>query len=146
MQSYEKAFIGFLREKGLKLTNPRRIILEAVFANHGHFDIETLYDQIRSEHKGVSRATIYRTVPLLVEAGLIKKPLRQDSKDQYEHSYRHRDHLHLICSECGKIIEASSKQIEKQLQQIAEKYEFEIDEKNITVDGLCKICRKKLNK
>jgi Fur family ferric uptake transcriptional regulator len=146
MYSYEKAFISFLRKKGLKLTKPRRIILLAVFANHGHFDIETLYEQIRAEHKDVSRATIYRTIPLLVEAGLIKKPLRQDSKDHYEHSYRHRDHLHMLCTECGKIIEASSKKIVNQLQNIAEKHEFEIDELNITVSGLCKQCRKKLNK
>jgi Fur family transcriptional regulator, ferric uptake regulator len=143
MNSYEKAFIGFLKKKGLKLTNPRRIILEAVFSNHGHFDIETLYDQIRKEHKGVSRATIYRTVPLMVEAGLIKKPLRQDSKDHYEHSYRHRNHLHLICSECGRIIEATSKQVEERLLQISKKYNFGIEEYNLTVSGICKNCQKK---
>ena len=68
MNAHEKVFINFLKEKGLKLTSPRRIIMEAVFQNHDHFDIETLYDQIRKEHEDVSRATIYRTVPLLVEA------------------------------------------------------------------------------
>jgi len=143
MNSYEKVFISFLRKKGLKLTNPRRIILDAVFSNHGHFDIETLYDQIRSEHKGVSRATIYRTVPLLVEAGLIKKPLRQDSKDHYEHSYRHRKHLHLVCSNCGKIIEAVSKKVEEELLQIADKNDFTLDEYNLTVYGVCHKCSRK---
>lgn len=146
MYSYEKAFVNFLRKRGLKLTNPRRIILQAVFANHGHFDIETLYDQIRAEHKGVSRATIYRSIPLLVEAGLIKRPLRQGSKDRYEHTYRHKDHFHLLCSECGKIIEAGSKEVEKRLRDIAEKHKFEIDELNIIVSGLCKKCQKKTNK
>jgi len=144
MNAHEKVFINFLKEKGLKLTKPRRIILEAVFLNHDHFDIETLYDQIRNEYKDVSRATIYRTVPLLVEAGLIKKPLRQDCKDHYEHTYGHRNHLHLVCSKCNKIIEESSKQVEGILLDLADKNNFRIDEFNLIVAGLCKRCRKKI--
>ncbi|MFC1887938.1 Fur family transcriptional regulator [Candidatus Cloacimonadota bacterium] len=143
MNSYEKAFIGYLKERGLKLTKPRRIILEAVFKNHGHFDIETLYDQIKVEHKGVSRATIYRTIPLLVEAGLIKKPLRQGFKDHYEHTYGHMNHLHLLCTECGKIIEVGTKQVENQLLDIVSKNDFHLSEYNISISGVCNKCQKK---
>ncbi|KQC06445.1 MAG: hypothetical protein APR54_01665 [Candidatus Cloacimonas sp. SDB] len=143
MKSYEKVFVDFLKRNNLKLTHPRSIILQAVFRNHDHFDIETLYDQIRVEHKNVSRATIYRTIPLLVEAGLIKNPLRQESKDRYEYIYGHRDHLHLVCSKCSKIIEAGSKQIEKLLAEIAQKHDFRIEEYNLVVSGICKKCLNK---
>jgi len=145
MNAHEKVFINFLRKKGLKLTKPRRIILEAVFQNHDHFDIETLYDQIRKEYKDVSRATIYRTVPLLVQAGLIKKPLRQDCKDHYEHTFGHRNHLHLVCVNCKKIIEESNKQVEDILLSLAEKNKFKMDEFNLIVSGLCRKCEKKAN-
>ena len=108
-----------------------------------HFDIETLYDQIREKHKDVSRATIYRTVPLLVQAELIKKPLRQNCKDHYEHTYGHRNHLHLVCSSCKKIIEESNKLVEDVLLGLADKNNFKMEEFNLIVSGLCRKCRKK---
>ena len=136
-------FEKYLVSKGLKLTKPRKIILDTVFATHEHFNVDGLYDQIRKKHKDVSRATIYRTIPLFIESGLIKQSLRCLAKDHYEHIYGHGRHLHLICEKCGKIIEVESKEAESILNKLAKKHNFNIKEFNIGAKGLCKKCRNK---
>jgi Fur family ferric uptake transcriptional regulator len=141
MKKEEVIFRDFLKTKGLKLTQPRRIILNTVFSTHEHFDVDALYDIIRKKHKNVSRATIYRTMPLLIEAGLIKQALRSQAKDHYEHIFGHTSHLHFICDKCGKIIEKESKQVEKIIQELAEPEGFKIRELNVSARGLCADCR-----
>ena len=142
MEKENLVFEKYLISKDLKLTKPRKIILDTVFATHEHFNVDGLYDQIRKKHKDVSRATIYRTIPLLVEASLIKQSLRCLAKDHYEHTYGHDRHLHLICEKCGKIIEVESKEEESILNKLAKIYNFDIKEFNVGAKGLCKKCRK----
>ncbi len=136
-------FGKYLISKGLKLTKPRKIILDTVFATHKHFNVDELYDLIRKKHKDVSRATIYRTIPLLVDSGLIKQSLRCLAKDHYEHTYGHDRHLHLICEKCGKIIEVESREAENILNELAKKHNFHIKEFNVGARGICKKCRNK---
>ncbi|HHE38558.1 MAG TPA: transcriptional repressor [Candidatus Cloacimonetes bacterium] len=143
MLNHERIFENFLKTKSLKLTKPRKIILEEVFKNHGHFNVDILFDQIRNKHDNVSRATIYRTMPLLVGSGLIKQSLRCQAKDHYEHIHGHPSHLHLICVKCGRIIEVPSKEIETILLDVAQEKDFTIKEFNIGAKGICKRCRKK---
>lgn len=142
MENFEKVFENYLRSRSLKMTRPRKIILEAVFETHDHFDVDNLYDLIRKEHKDVSRATIYRTIPLLIEAGLIKQSLRCQAKDQYEHIYGHSHHLHFLCVECGKIIEAESKEVEALIDKIAEEKLFKIKDFELGAKGYCSKCAK----
>jgi len=143
MQEHEKIFSEFLKTKELKLTSPRRIILDTIFTYHRHFNVDALYEVIRKDHKNVSRATIYRTMPLLVESGLIKQSLRCQSKDHYEHIHGHDDHLHFLCIKCGNIIEVGSSEIEKALNKLAKQAEFEINDYNLGAKGICKNCRAK---
>ncbi len=142
MKKYDQVFEEYLRSRSLKLTRPRRIIVDAVFNNHDHFDVDTLYDFIRKETSDVSRATIYRTIPLLIEAGLVKQSLRCQAKDQYEHTYGHKHHLHLLCIECGEIIEAESDAVEKLLNKIARKQGFKIRDYELGAKGICSKCLK----
>ena len=142
MEKENLVFEKYLLSKDLKLTKPRKIILNTVFATHEHFNVDELYDQIRKKHKNVSRATIYRTIPLLVEAGLIKQSLRCLAKDHYEHTFGHDRHLHLICEKCGKIIEVESKEAENILNKLAKIHNFNIKEFNVGAKGICKKCRK----
>ncbi len=135
-------FEKYLVSKDLKLTKPRKIILDTVFATHEHFNVDELYDKIRKKHKNVSRATIYRTIPLLVESGLIKQSLRCLAKDHYEHTFGHDRHLHLICEKCGKIIEVESKEAENILNKLAKTHNFDIKEFNVGAKGICKKCGK----
>ncbi len=143
MKKERDLYRDFLKSKDLKMTKPRLIIMEAVFENHEHFNIDDLYEQIRKKHKNVSRATIYRTVPLLVEAGLIKQSLRCESKDIYEHTYGHENHLHCICDNCGKIIESGFSDVAILIDLLAKNENFEIKEYNLGARGLCKDCQKK---
>ncbi|MCK4957332.1 MAG: transcriptional repressor [Candidatus Cloacimonetes bacterium] len=142
MNQEQKIFKEFLQKKGLKLTKPRQIILEEVFLTHKHFNVDQLYDQIKIKYSNVSRATIYRTMPLLIEASLIKNALRCEAKDHYEHIYGHERHLHLICNKCGTIIEAEISDMEQLLNQIAETKKFHIEDYNVGARGVCVNCLK----
>jgi len=143
MQEHERLFSEFLKTKGLKLTAPRRVILDTIFTYHRHFNVDALYDVIRKDHHNVSRATIYRTMPLLVESGLIKQSLRCQSKDHYEHIHGHDDHFHFLCIKCGNIIEVSSKEIENTLQKLADSKNFKINDYNLGAKGICDSFQKK---
>ncbi|HPR18218.1 MAG TPA: Fur family transcriptional regulator [Candidatus Cloacimonadota bacterium] len=140
MQDYEIIFRDFLKQKGLKLTFPRKAILETIFAYHRHFDIDALYEVIRTKYDNVSRATVYRTMPLLVESGLIKQSLRCQAKDNYEHIYGHRDHLHFICEKCGAILEVESEAIDNVIKHLAEENHFQLNIFNLNARGICKNC------
>jgi len=143
MQEHEQLFSEFLKTKGLKLTNPRKIILDTIFIYHRHFNVDALYDVIRKDHQNVSRATIYRTMPLLVESGLIKQSLRCQSKDHYEHIHGHDDHLHLLCIKCGDIIEVDSKEIDEALARLANMKKFKLQDFNLGAKGICEACQQK---
>ena len=143
MKNEKVLYREYLKSKNLKLTKPRCVILAAVFENHGHFNVDELYEQIRKKHKNVSRATIYRTIPLLIESGMIRQSLRCESKDIYEHTYGNENHLHFICTNCGKIIETSFSKVADQIDKLAKNEGFEITEYSLAARGLCKKCKKK---
>ncbi len=140
MEKQYEIFARFLERKGLKMTRSRRTILQAVFETHDHFHADQLYEQIRKQDETVSRATVYRTIPLLVETGLVKQSMRRNSKNYYEHIYGHPSHLHLICARCGSIYEEKTGSLEKELRMLCEKRKFRMDEFSITIKGLCRKC------
>jgi Fur family transcriptional regulator, ferric uptake regulator len=145
MQNHEHMFEAFLVKKELKFTLPRKLILSTVFALHEHFDAEQLYDEVRKASRNVSRATVYRTIPLLVEAGLIQKSVRNEARDTYEHIYGHPRHAHWVCRECGGVLETDMQEICKQLQKRAAVQNFEIAEISLEIKGLCWKCRNNAN-
>ncbi len=139
----EIKFFNFLKSKGLKFTRERQLILKEIFSMHKHFDAEQLYDKIKRARGDVSRATIYRTLPLLLEANLIKETLRCQNKIRYEHIFGHLHHDHLICIKCGKIIEFNENRISNLVKLICKKYHFDLKEYRLGIKGLCKSCKKK---
>ncbi len=145
MQEHEIIFAAFLLKKGLKFTHPRRLVLSSVFGLHEHFDIEQLYDIIRGRSKDVSRATVYRTIPLLVEAGLIQRSLRSETRDTYEHIFGHPRHAHWVCRNCGVVLETEMQDIVKLLQQKAKAQNFVAEDISLIVKGLCWKCRNSAN-
>ena len=143
MQEHEVIFESFLERKGLKLTQPRKLILNTVFNLHEHFDIEQLYDIIHKDHSEVSRATVYRLIPLLVESGLIQKSVRGDTRDKYEHIFGHTRHAHWVCKECGTVIETVIQRLMKLLQYQAKEMRFSITDTSLELRGVCSNCNKK---
>lgn len=143
MENYKTIFERFLQKKKLKNTHARQVILKEVFLKHNHFDAEELYTNLRKKKYRISRATVYRTMPLLINAGLVQKSLRCLERDYYEHIYGHPHHDHMICIKCGKIIEFSDERIEKLQEDVCRKYKFNSIEHRLGIRGLCSKCNKK---
>ncbi|HNU54206.1 MAG TPA: Fur family transcriptional regulator [Candidatus Syntrophosphaera sp.] len=140
MDNQVTVFKKFLFRKGLKLTTPRREILDAVFSLHEHFDAQQLHAMLKDQKRRISLATVYRTLPLLEEAGLIQHSLRSSSRDVFERIYGHPRHVHWICSCCGWVQETPLDGLKRSLLKEASSLKFRLDEVNIQVNGLCWKC------
>ncbi len=141
MRNQASIFEAFLDGRGLKFTRARQLILETVFSLHEHFDAEQLYDIIHKVSRDVSRATVYRTLPLLVEAGLIQKSVRSEARDTFEHIYGHPRHAHWVCKVCGAVGETEIQDVLKLLQAKARAQNFALEEVSLAVSGVCWKCR-----
>lgn len=139
MLDHENKFRDFLKHKGLKLTKSRNLVLEAAFKLHEHFDAETLYSHIRSAQ--VSLATVYRTLPLLLEAGLIQMAVRSDGRDRFEHILGHPKHVHWICDRCKRVLETDLSALESGFEGAARGISFQIREISLNITGICSQCR-----
>ena len=143
MEEHEKIFEDYLKTQGLKLTAQRKSIMDSAFAIHSHFDAEVLLAHVQLEHPDVSRATVYRTLPLLKEAGLIKNSEKTKEKECYEHVIGHPKHFHLLCSKCNQIIEEEeSLQLTELMDKICQKNNFEFQDYVLTIKGICNDCKK----
>jgi Fur family ferric uptake transcriptional regulator len=138
-----KIFRNFLGERGLKLTKERMAILKEVFSFHGHFEPEHLYFRMREGGSKASRASVYRTLTLLVESGLVEKVTRTEKGNVYEHTYGHGHHDHMICGGCGKIIEFYSEKLENLQDEICARNGFEGISHTLEIRGYCVKCGKK---
>lgn len=141
MPSHSEVFRAYLKRKGLKLTLPRQQILEAAFSVHDHFNIEQLYKIIREKTNLVSLATVYRTIPLLIEAGLVQQSLRSASCDTYEHILGHPRHIHWICRICGAVLESDLDDLMPALKQDSQRLRFCLEEVKLNVSGVCWKCQ-----
>ncbi|MDZ4122242.1 MAG: Fur family transcriptional regulator [Candidatus Cloacimonadaceae bacterium] len=145
MKDHVKCFSDFLSSKELKLTKPRRAILDAVFELHEHFDAEQLYERLKGITKDVSRATIYRTLPLLLEAGLIQQSGRNASRDVYEHIYGHPRHIHWVCEKCNTVMETDLEELLPSINKSARRMKFAIEDLMINIRGICWKCNENEN-
>lgn len=144
MQTEKEIFHSHIKAKGLKYTTERKRILEAVLSMPSHFEVDELHMKMREQYNNkVSKATIYRTLPLMVEAGILREVLFVDKHAHYEHTFRHKHHEHLICLKCQKIIEFVNPQLENLLISVADTHQFEIREHKLEMTGICKDCRVK---
>ena len=140
MTEEEKIFKEYLKRRRLKFTPERRAILAGIFSFHRHFDAEELYQRLWSKRRGLSRATIYRTLPLLVKSGLVAEALRCQGRVSYEHTFGHRHHDHMICLKCGKVIEFRDEEAERLQGSICKKYGFKAIEHRLGIKGYCRDC------
>ena len=136
-------FRSYIKSKGLRNTREREEIVQEIFSNTGHFDVEGLYMKLKRRGSKVSKASIYRNIPLLIDSGLIREVSYKDGHMHYEHVHGRAHHCHLSCIECGKVVEfvePSIKEVEKRLES---RYGFKIIEHRLDVMGYCKECLKK---
>ena len=136
-----RAFEEFLKTQSLRLTPQRARIFERAFATHDHFSAETFYGWLRQEDgRAVSRATVYRTLSLLVDGGFLDSFDGGKGELVFEHVMGHRHHDHMVCLECGKIEEFFDERIERIQVELAERFGFEIVEHDHRLRGYCRAC------
>jgi len=145
MQEHERIFSAYLSGKDQKLTRNRKVILDAVFDLHEHFDADRLYAMVRGRGGDISLATVYRTLPLLLGAGLIQQCGRNDSREIYEHIYGHPKHVHWVCERCAAVLETDLDSIIPNLKKSAKQLNFQISDLKISVKGLCWKCQNNEN-
>jgi Fur family transcriptional regulator, ferric uptake regulator len=136
-------FEEFVQSRGKRLTSQRRTIVKQVFSRHDHFDAEELLDQMRGVAGGraVSRATVYRTLSELVEAGLLRE-MDLKGRKVYEHDYGYPQHDHLHCERCGKLIEFSSDEIKQIREAVAREHQFRVLGHQLIINGICVDCQR----
>lgn len=135
--------LQYFRNNGLKLTQGRSTILESVVDCEGHFDADVLFEAVRRRGAKVSRATVYRTLPILVETGVIKETLRSGDRAWYEHAFGHEHHDHLECVSCGRIVEFKVDEIERLQDSLCRKNGFTPVCHQLSIRGYCSSCSRK---
>ncbi len=134
-------FEQLLKNKNLKLTRERKHIFETVVRHAGHFDADSLYGKIRKDNDRVARGTVYRTIPLLLESGVIQKSVGSGHCDFFESRNGKIHHDHMVCIGCQKVIEFHCDAIEKMQDQVCDKYDFKLAFHDHRLFGYCKNCR-----
>jgi len=136
----ENIFREYLRDRGLKYTRERKTLLREVLENRDHFEAEQLLIRLRQSGKRVAKATIYRTLPLLVSCGIIKQVQFGDKLTRYEHTFGQDPHDHMVCRRCHRIIEFSSQDIVRLRTVLASRYKFHALSHRMQISGLCWEC------
>ena len=124
-----------LKRKRLLFTRERVAILEEVMARHDHFSVEELHDSLKAGGKKVSRATLYRNLDSLKEAGILAEVDLGNRHVQYEHVLGHGRHFHIVCEETGEVVEDTSPEIEKILEALARKHGLEFSHFKLQIFG-----------
>jgi Fur family ferric uptake transcriptional regulator len=131
-------FTEYMESNNLRKTPERFAILEEIYKRTDHFDAEALFIHMKTQEYRVSRATVYNTLELLVACDLIAKHQFGKNVTQYEKSYGSKQHDHLICEDCGKVVEFCDPRIQQIKNMMGEMLNFEITHHNLDLYGKCK--------
>ncbi|WP_027634111.1 Fur family transcriptional regulator [Clostridium hydrogeniformans] len=132
-----------LKKKGYKLTPQRRAIVDTIIDNESkHLTVEEIYDKVKKDCPEIGLATVYRTIVLLEELGIVYKLDLNDGCSRYELVHKdelHRHH-HLICTKCGKVIEVEGDLLDNLEYKIESQYKFKIKDHSVKFFGICEEC------
>jgi Fur family transcriptional regulator, ferric uptake regulator len=134
-------FRKYLQRSGLKLTAERQAVFDELFTRHEHLEPDELLVRLRRKGKKISRATIYRTLELLVDSGIVGRVRTGESGYRYERLRAGEHHDHLICNGCGRVIEFYEPRIENLQDEVCERYGFLPLSHSHQMRGICKQCR-----
>ena len=136
----KNAFRLYLRAHGIKETHARGLILDAVLDLNEHFEAEQVLYSLRERGLKVGKATVYRTLPLLVDCGILKQVRFDVKQAHYEHAFGEEPHDHMVCRRCGRIIEFASDEITALTETIAKRHRFHVINHRYQMSGLCWEC------
>ena len=135
----EHKFREFLAIRGEKLTEQRRVLIRHIFDSHKHFDADELVAELHNAGRRVSRSTVYRTLSLLVEAGLLRE-LRLTNRTAYEHDYGYPSHDHLHCTECNAVVEFRNEELRRLRDSVSLEHGFRAEGHRFLIIGICPAC------
>lgn len=136
-------FKKYIKKTGQRFTPEKKSIIIEIFSNHNHFDVESLFIQMRNKGYNISKASIYRIIPHLIATKLIREVAYDSGHMKYEHILGHELHGHMICNKCKRITEFTNEKIQEIAKALEEKENFQIEEINIKVTGICNNCKDK---
>ncbi|MCJ2163208.1 MULTISPECIES: Fur family transcriptional regulator [unclassified Pseudodesulfovibrio] len=142
MKAPQIVFAEYLADENLKMTPQRRIILDTLLRQNEHLSSEELYARVKKRDASIGQATVYRTLKLLNDSGLIEALDFADGVTRYELSYGKDHHDHLICERCGKNIEIMDPVIERRQEELAREHGFRLLKHKMYLYGVCADCRK----
>ena len=142
-QSPEEKFREYLasRPRPRRFTDQQRDIVNYIFRKHTHFDADSLIDEMKGEGLNVKRATIYRTLNKLVDAGLLRQ-LDIGPRMYYEHDYGYPQHEHLVCQRCHKMIEFQCPGMDAILRDVCQEHNFHLEGHSFIIRGVCADCNR----
>ncbi len=132
---------NYITQHNLKITKQRRAVLEAFLGSDEHVSAEDLYKIVSVKEPKIGLATVYRTLALLTESGLAAELDFGDGQKRYERNYEQGHHDHMICTQCGKIIEFHNSLIEQLQEDVAKEHGFEMTTHKLDMFGICQDCR-----
>jgi len=142
IEPFIRLFGRYLRDQGLPVTQQREVIAEAVFSSEGHHSVDEIERELRERGERIGKATIYRTLDLLVKSRLVEEHDFGEGFKRYEHRLSSRPvHEHLICQECNKVVEFRSDELRDIEDRVAEEHDFVVTRHKLEVYGLCAECR-----
>ncbi len=143
-QAAKDVLTGHLKSSGKQRITPERYaILDAVLEIQGHFDAESLYYRLITNGVKVSKATVYNTLDILQECGLVSKYRFAENTSRYEKAFGRPHHHHLICLHCGDIIEFVNEKLDKIQEDACSEKNFTAQSSALQIFGSCSRCKKK---
>jgi Fur family ferric uptake transcriptional regulator len=137
-----QTFIDTLRSHGFRITPQREMIIEAIAHQGNHINAEDVFTLVQQRTQSMNIATVYRTLDLLVEQGLVSRIDLGEGRVMYA-TTQHGPHIHLVCRRCGRIIDADQELLSALKDRLETEYQFTADLQHISLLGLCCSCQKK---
>lgn len=132
-----------LKEKGVRLTRQRQVLLDLIDGSGDHLDAETLYNLARQKDAKLNRVTVYRTLKMLKESGLVDELdlLHKDGDQHYYETKMKREHAHIICLDCGKVEEYFGEPLSKMRKEVEDSLGFAVAVMRTEIGGYCSHCQ-----